>query len=114
MSSAALSVQQLLLSVWTRRFRSCSPSSSSRPVPSALPGRYNKPDKPDDGARSARICRVLLDKKYLEQQQLSELAMMSVKETRERLYTMYRDHIVTFQVPPLKLSVHLEALWSTG
>ena len=43
---------------------------------------------------------MLLAKKYLDQGQISELAMMSPRETRERLYQMYRDQLVTFQEVP--------------
>jgi DNA-directed RNA polymerase III subunit RPC3 len=49
---------------------------------------------------------VLLDKQYLDQTQLSELAMMSVRETRERLYGMYQDEMVTFQEVPRRADHH--------
>jgi DNA-directed RNA polymerase III subunit RPC3 len=54
----------------------------------------------------ARALQVLLEKKYLEQAQLSELAMMSLKETRERLYQMYRDELVSFQEVPRRADHH--------
>lgn len=77
--------------------------------------RYSRADKPDDGVRSARLCRVLLEKRHVEQQQLSELAMMSIKETRERLYQMYRDSVVTFQEVPKRADHYPNAtiyLWT--
>ena len=68
--------------------------------------RYSSDAKSSDGDRNARICRVLMDKKFLDQQQLSELAMMSLRETRERLYHMYRDEMITFQEVPRRADHH--------
>jgi len=60
------------------------------------------PPPPSSSSSSSSSCsyQVLLAKKYLDQGQISELAMMSPRETRERLYQMYRDQLVTFQEVP--------------
>jgi len=77
-----------------------------RTMHSIVRERYSSDAKSSDGDRNARICRVLLDKKFLDQQQLSELAMMSLRETRERLYHMYRDEMVNFQEVPRRADHH--------
>ncbi len=77
-----------------------------RTLHSIIRERYSTDASATDGDRNARICRVLLDKKFLDQQQLSELAMMSLRETRERLYHMYRDEMVTFQEVPRRADHH--------
>jgi DNA-directed RNA polymerase III subunit RPC3 len=56
------------------------------------------------GKESARICRVLLEKKMLEQKQIAELAMIPAKDTRERLYKMLAANYVKVQVRPDFLS----------
>lgn len=81
-------------------------SLKQRTIHSIIKERYSKDEKAHDGDRNARICRVLMDKKFLDQQQLSELAMMSLRETRERLYHMYRDEIVNFQEVPRRADHH--------
>uniref|UniRef100_A0A6G3MEG3 DNA-directed RNA polymerase III subunit RPC3 n=1 Tax=Henneguya salminicola TaxID=69463 RepID=A0A6G3MEG3_HENSL len=46
------------------------------------------------GIYSKRIYRLLLDKTYLEQKQVSDLSMVPFKETKEILYRMYSDLVV--------------------
>lgn len=46
------------------------------------------------GDKSARIFRLLLAKKYLQQKAIGELAMISVKDAKERLSTLFRDGFV--------------------
>lgn len=77
-----------------------------RTMHSIVRERYSSDAKSSDGDRNARICRVLLEKKFLDQQQLSEMAMMSLRETRERLYYMYMDEMVTFQEIPRRADHH--------
>jgi hypothetical protein len=42
------------------------------------------------GLYSGRIVELLTRRKYLEQQQIADLAIMPVREARERLYKLYR------------------------
>ena len=42
------------------------------------------------GKYSGRIVELLQRKKYLEQQQIADLAIMPARETRERIYKLYR------------------------
>lgn len=46
------------------------------------------------GDKSGRIFRLLLIKKYLQQKAIGELAMISVKDAKERLSTLFRDGLV--------------------
>lgn len=46
------------------------------------------------GDKSSRIFRLLLIKKYLQQKAIGELAMISVKDAKERLSTLFRDGFV--------------------
>lgn len=46
------------------------------------------------GDKSSRIFRLLLLKKYLQQKQIGELAMISVKDAKERLSTLFKDGLV--------------------
>ncbi|KAF0987131.1 hypothetical protein HZS_7367 [Henneguya salminicola] len=50
------------------------------------------------GIYSKRIYRLLLDKTYLEQKQVSDLSMVPFKETKEILYRMYSDLVVDCNV----------------
>lgn len=43
------------------------------------------------GPKSARLFRLLCIKKFLQQKQLGEDAMLSAKEAKERSYTLFRD-----------------------
>lgn len=81
-------------------------SLRQRTLHSIIRERYTTDSKACDGDRNARICRVLLDKKYLDPQQVSELAMMSLRETRERLYRMYADLLLTVQEIPRRADHH--------
>jgi hypothetical protein len=49
------------------------------------------------GVRSLRIFRLISIKKNLEMQQVADLAMMTLKEARERLYTMLHDNMLHLQ-----------------
>jgi len=49
------------------------------------------------GVRSLRIFRLISFKKNLEMQQVADLAMMTLKEARERLYTMLHDNMLHLQ-----------------
>lgn len=50
------------------------------------------------GSNSARIFRLLMAKKQLEQKQIASFAMVPIKETRERLYKMLEHNYVQLQV----------------
>ncbi|CAM9233123.1 unnamed protein product [Discosporangium mesarthrocarpum] len=52
------------------------------------------------GKESARIFELLLQKKYLEQQHVGEMAMIPAKDARERLYNMLLDRLVAMQEVP--------------
>lgn len=46
------------------------------------------------GDKSSRIFRLLLKKKYLQQKTIGELAMISVKDAKERLSTLFKDGLI--------------------
>lgn len=50
------------------------------------------------GDDAARIFLLLVEKKQLEEKQVSDLALVSKKETRSRLYKMMENKIVHLQV----------------
>mmetsp|Transcript_37258 Transcript_37258/g.49102 ORF Transcript_37258/g.49102 Transcript_37258/m.49102 type:complete len:316 (+) Transcript_37258:861-1808(+) len=52
------------------------------------------------GLLSARIFFILLDKKFLEDTQIGELAMVPARECRERVCRMYRERFVSLQEVP--------------
>ncbi|XP_065834496.1 DNA-directed RNA polymerase III subunit RPC3-like [Oscarella lobularis] len=52
------------------------------------------------GSRSLRIFRLLLEKKYLEQKQVGELAMVPAREAKELLYRMFAEDFVRVQEIP--------------
>jgi len=52
------------------------------------------------GSLSARIFRLLMLKKQLEQKQIANFAMLPMKDTRERLYKMFKDNYVQLQEVP--------------
>ena len=54
----------------------------------------------ETGKTTTRLCKVLAAKHYLEQNNLSELALLSPKDTRERLYQLFRDGLVTVREVP--------------
>lgn len=55
------------------------------------------------GAASVRILRILQDKKMLEEKTISKIAMITAKETRERLYQMLAVGLVHLQEVPKTL-----------
>ncbi|XP_032804562.1 DNA-directed RNA polymerase III subunit RPC3 isoform X1 [Petromyzon marinus] len=52
------------------------------------------------GSRAARIFRLLLQKRHLEQKQVEDFAMIPAKEAKEMLYTMVSQNFVTLQEIP--------------
>lgn len=52
------------------------------------------------GTPSARIVRLLMEKRQLEQKTIGELALLPSNDTRRRLYELYRDELVQMQEIP--------------
>ncbi|XP_061530170.1 DNA-directed RNA polymerase III subunit RPC3 isoform X1 [Phycodurus eques] len=52
------------------------------------------------GSRSARIFRLLLKKKHLEQKQVEDFAMIPAKEAKDMLYTLLSQNLVQLQEIP--------------
>lgn len=52
------------------------------------------------GSRCARIFRLLLRKKHLEQKQIEDLAMIPAKEAKEMMYRMLSSNIIALQEIP--------------
>ncbi|XP_077576534.1 DNA-directed RNA polymerase III subunit RPC3 [Stigmatopora nigra] len=52
------------------------------------------------GSRSARIFRLLLKKKHLEQKQVEDFAMIPAKEAKDMLYTLLSQNLVQLQELP--------------
>lgn len=52
------------------------------------------------GAKSCRIFRLLLQKKYLEQKQIEELAMITARDAKEMTYKMFEEKFVLAQELP--------------
>ncbi|MBN3310452.1 RPC3 polymerase, partial [Amia calva] len=52
------------------------------------------------GSRSARIFRLLLRKRHLEQKQVEDFAMIPAKEAKEMLYTLLSHNLVQLQEIP--------------
>ncbi|MBN3324675.1 RPC3 polymerase, partial [Atractosteus spatula] len=52
------------------------------------------------GSRSARIFRLLLRKRHLEQKQVEDFAMIPAKEAKEMMYRMLSENLVQLQVSP--------------
>uniref|UniRef100_A0A3Q1EPS9 DNA-directed RNA polymerase III subunit RPC3 n=1 Tax=Acanthochromis polyacanthus TaxID=80966 RepID=A0A3Q1EPS9_9TELE len=50
------------------------------------------------GSRSARIFRLLLRKRHLEQKQVEDFAMIPAKEAKDMLYTLLSQNLVQLQV----------------
>lgn len=50
------------------------------------------------GQPSARIFKILLTHKYLEEKTISKIAMISAKETKERLYALFQNGFIHLQV----------------
>lgn len=54
------------------------------------------------GSRCARIFRLLLRKKHLEQKQVEDFAMIPAKEAKDMLYRMLSENLVSLQVRDLQ------------
>ncbi|CAL8247261.1 unnamed protein product [Lota lota] len=52
------------------------------------------------GSRSARIFRLLLRKRHLEQKQVEDFAMIPAKEAKDMLYTLLSENLVLLQEIP--------------
>ncbi|XP_056142439.1 DNA-directed RNA polymerase III subunit RPC3 [Lampris incognitus] len=52
------------------------------------------------GSRSARIFRLLLRKRHLEQKQVEDFAMIPAKEAKDMLYTLLSENLVQLQEIP--------------
>lgn len=50
------------------------------------------------GSRSARIFRLLLRKRHLEQKQVEDFAMIPAKEAKDMLYMLLSQNLVQLQV----------------
>ncbi|KAM3872840.1 DNA-directed RNA polymerase III subunit RPC3 [Diretmus argenteus] len=55
------------------------------------------------GSRSARIFRLLLRKRHLEQKQVEDFAMIPAKEAKDMLYTLLSENLVQLQEIPKTL-----------
>lgn len=55
------------------------------------------------GSRSARIFRLLLRKRHLEQKQVEDFAMVPAKEAKDMLYTLLSENLVQLQVTHLQV-----------
>lgn len=59
------------------------------------------------GSRCARIFRLVLQKKHLEQKQVEDFAMIPAKEAKDMLYKMLSENFVSLQVTNgVKISSH--------
>lgn len=52
------------------------------------------------GSRSARVFRLLLRKRHLEQKQVEDFAMIPAKEAKDMLYTLLSENLVQLQEVP--------------
>ena len=52
------------------------------------------------GTPSARILRLLMDKRQMEQKTIGEVALLPSNDTRKRLFEMYAEHLVKLQEIP--------------
>lgn len=50
------------------------------------------------GSRCARIFRLVLQKKHLEQKQVEDFAMIPAKEAKDMLYKMLSENFMSLQV----------------
>ncbi|NXP99958.1 RPC3 polymerase, partial [Vidua macroura] len=73
----------------------CSPPGAA-PSPSPRPSLTPLP-LPRFGSRCARIFRLLLRKKHLEQKQVEDFAMIPAKEAKDMLYRMLSENLVALQ-----------------
>ncbi|NWR48194.1 RPC3 polymerase, partial [Regulus satrapa] len=74
--------------------RSLGGSPSPFPHPSLIPASCRF------GSRCARIFRLLLRKKHLEQKQVEDFAMIPAKEAKDMLYKMLSENLVSLQEIP--------------
>ncbi|NWI41748.1 RPC3 polymerase, partial [Picathartes gymnocephalus] len=75
------------LSVWGQPIQ-----ASATSLTPLLPRRF--------GSRCARIFRLLLRKKHLEQKQVEDFAMIPAKEAKDMLYRMLSENLVSLQEIP--------------
>lgn len=69
------------------------------------------------GVQSARIVRLILEKRQLEQKSIGELALLPLNEARRRLYDLYRDKLIHLQEIPKRSDhnpVHTMYTWSVN
>ncbi|NXO76371.1 RPC3 polymerase, partial [Sitta europaea] len=64
-------------------------------IPKKIPKSWNS-----FGSRCARIFRLLLRKKHLEQKQVEDFAMVPAKEAKDMLYRMLSENLVSLQEIP--------------
>ncbi|NWR59027.1 RPC3 polymerase, partial [Bucorvus abyssinicus] len=76
----------------TRLVQGVPPLSSVPPAEPVAPRRF--------GSRCARIFRLLLRKKHLEQKQVEDFAMIPAKEAKDMLYKMLSENFVSLQEIP--------------
>ncbi|NXF41208.1 RPC3 polymerase, partial [Nyctibius bracteatus] len=73
-------------------------------TPGTLPSRLATDPSPPAplrfGSRCARIFRLLLRKKHLEQKQVEDFAMIPAKEAKDMLYRMLSENLVALQEIP--------------
>ncbi len=50
------------------------------------------------GSKPLRLFRLLLLKRHLEQKQLSDMALIPNKESKDMLYSLLAEHFVSLQV----------------
>ncbi|NXH30414.1 RPC3 polymerase, partial [Myiagra hebetior] len=67
---------------------------------SILWGELSIPRPETFGSRCARIFRLLLRKKHLEQKQVEDFAMIPAKEAKDMLYRMLSENLVSLQEIP--------------
>ncbi|NXF27830.1 RPC3 polymerase, partial [Rhodinocichla rosea] len=78
--------------LWAPSWAPPSPFPTSLPHIPPLLGRF--------GSRCARIFRLLLRKKHLEQKQVEDFAMIPAKEAKDMLYRMLSENLVALQEIP--------------
>ncbi|TMS11192.1 DNA-directed RNA polymerase III subunit RPC3 [Larimichthys crocea] len=88
--------------VTTSPTATCTKPLSANEIFRSLPSSYNIPRPILDqfGSRSARIFRLLLRKRHLEQKQVEDFAMVPAKEAKDMLYTLLSENLVQLQEIP--------------
>nr|CCA16234.1 PREDICTED: similar to Polymerase (RNA) III (DNA directed) polypeptide C (62kD) putative [Albugo laibachii Nc14] len=69
------------------------------------------------GVQSARIVRLILEKRQLEQKSIGELALLPLNESRRRVYDLYSDKFIHLQEIPKRSDhnpVHTMYTWSVN